>query len=68
MLSSVIHSRTTGHVRPISGFVRPDIKPDITGFPPTGEPGMSGVPVLSAVRTAASVAERLRNSLGYRHE
>lgn len=52
----------------MSGFVRPDIKPDITGFPPTGEPGMSGVPVLSAVRTAASVAERLRNSPGYRHE
>ena len=31
----------------MSGFVRPDIKPDITGSTPKGCPGMSGVPVRS---------------------
>lgn len=45
-------TRTSGHNPDMSGSVRPDIKPDITGFPPKGEPGMSGVPVRSGVWTS----------------
>lgn len=47
MLNNMQPKRTPGHVRPMSVSVRPDIQPDITGFPPKGEPGMSGVPVRS---------------------